>query len=102
MDHVGTQGQFWMVLVSHGIGGTVCFVGWFFIATALSLRRTDPVGLASNTVLVVGSVELFYYGALPYGLPVLMTAAALALGYPRRQTSLGRLCVPARTGGRSN
>lgn len=82
LDPVGTQGQFWMILVSHGVGALVCFVGWFVIAFVMSLRRTDLVGLVAHTVLLVAVMELLYYGALPYGLPIMMTAAALALRPP--------------------
>ncbi|CAG7606969.1 hypothetical protein LEUCIP111803_00976 [Leucobacter soli] len=81
-DPVGTQGQFWMVLVSHGVGATVLFMGWFLLAFVLSLRRRDPCGLAANTVLLVGTIEFTYYGAIPYGLPIMMIAAALALRGP--------------------
>ncbi len=76
---VGTQGQVWMLLVSHGPVATVLFVGWFLIALGGTWRRTDPGGLASQTVLLVGTVELFYYGIVPNGLPILMVAAALGL-----------------------
>lgn len=79
LDPVGTQGQFWLVLVSHGLGAVLCFMGWFLTAWARSLRRRDVVGLTSNTVLLVGTIEFFYYGAVPYGLPIMMIAAALAL-----------------------
>lgn len=82
LDPVGTQGQFWMVLVSHGVGALVCFVGWFLLAFLLSLRRGDVTGMVANTVLLVGTIELVYYGSLPYGLPILMVAAALALRGP--------------------
>ena len=76
---VGTQGQFWLVLYSHGVGAVVGFIGWFLIAFVSSLRRTDPTGLACSTVLLVALVELGYYGWLPQGLPLVMVAAALAL-----------------------
>lgn len=82
VDPVGTQGQFWMVLVSHGIVPAALFVTWFVIAFLLSVRRTDPLGLAVNTVLLVGTIEFFYYGAIPYSLPIMMIAAALALRRP--------------------
>ena len=82
LDPVGTQGQVWMVLVSHGVGALVCFVGWFLIAFLLSLRRGDVTGMVANTVVLVGSIELVYYGSLPYGLPILMVAAALATRGP--------------------
>lgn len=75
---VGTQGQMWLVLYSHGVAALVGFVGWFLVAFVVSLRRHDAVGLASNCVLIVGIVELTYYGLLPNGLPLMMIAAALA------------------------
>lgn len=90
LDPVGTQGQFWMILVSHGVGALLCFVGWFLIAFVRSRRRRDLTGLVAHTVLLVATMELLYYGSLPYGLPIMMTAAALALRPPDdRATSLG-------------
>lgn len=84
VDPVGTQGQFWMVLVSHGIVPAVLFLLCFVLAYFSSLRRTDSTGLAANTVLIVGTIEFFYYGALPYGLPIMAIAAALALRSPEK------------------
>lgn len=76
---VGTQGQFWLVLVSHGPLALLCFVGWMFLAWLRSLRRRAPVPLAANVVLLVAMVELLYYGMVPYGLPIVAVAVALAL-----------------------
>ena len=76
---VGTQGQFWMVLVSHGPVATVAFLGWFGWAWFAGRRRRDVVGMAATTVLLVSIVELGFYGVLPYGLPIMMIAAALSL-----------------------
>lgn len=79
---VGTHGQFWIVLHSHGVPGMLLFMGWFGAAFLLSLRRTDGVGLVANAALLVGLVEALYYGFLPVGLMVLMLVAALALRRP--------------------
>lgn len=76
---VGTQGQVWMLLVSHGLVATGCFVLWFVIVFVIVARRRDIVGLACSATLLVAVVELFYYGVLPYGLPLMMTAAALGM-----------------------
>ncbi|WP_148571551.1 O-antigen ligase family protein [Nocardioides caldifontis] len=76
---VGTQGQIWMLLVSHGPIASICFVAFFAIALLGAWRRIDPVGTAAQTVLLVGLVELLYYGMLPNGLPIMMVAAALGL-----------------------
>lgn len=76
---VGTQGQVWVLLVSHGPGATFCFVGFFAVALARSRRRRDPVGLASSTTLLVSIMELAYYGVVPNGLPIMMVAAAMGM-----------------------
>jgi polysaccharide biosynthesis protein PslJ len=76
---VGTQGQFWMVMFSHGFPGVVLFIGWFVWAYFRSIRERDPVGLACNTVLLLTVVESLYYGMMTTGLMVAMLAAALVL-----------------------
>jgi polysaccharide biosynthesis protein PslJ len=84
---VGTQGQVWMLLVSHGPIATLCYLSWFVVAFFRCWRRRDPVGLACQTTLVVGTVELFYYGMVPNGLPLMMVAAALGLRGVDRPTA---------------
>ena len=79
---IGTQGQVWLLLVSHGPFATALFVGFFVATFVRSWPRADPVGLASNAVLLVGTMELAYYGIVPNGLPVMMVAAAMALRRP--------------------
>ncbi|CUR55114.1 conserved membrane hypothetical protein [metagenome] len=79
---VGTQGQIWMILVSHGPLALVTSMGWFLIACWQSRKRRDLVGLACHTSLLVATVELCYYGVLPYGLPLMMAVAALAMRPP--------------------
>jgi polysaccharide biosynthesis protein PslJ len=75
---VGTQGQFWMVLISHGIIAIACFVGFFLLTVVLTLRRRDLTGMVCNAILLAGTLETFFYGLVPYGLPLLMVIAALA------------------------
>ncbi|HSV40642.1 MAG TPA: O-antigen ligase family protein [Nocardioidaceae bacterium] len=77
---VGTQGHFWMLLVSHGAIATFAFMAFFLWMALRTRRRRDPVGLTLNSLLVVAMVEMLYYGLLPYGLPVLMCAAAVLAG----------------------
>lgn len=76
---VGTQGQVWLLLVSHGPFATACFVGFFVLTFRRMWRRVDPMGLACSTVVLVGTLELAYYGVVPNGLPVMMVAAAMGL-----------------------
>lgn len=76
---VGTQGQVWLVLFSHGIGGAILFMGWFALTFGLTWGRRDAAGIAWSTVVLVATVEFLYYGAVPSGLPLVMVGAALAL-----------------------
>ena len=80
---VGTQGQLWMLLVSHGPIATALFTGWFILVFLRTRRRTDPMSLAAGTIILVGTVELLYYGILPNGLPIMMVATAMALRPPQ-------------------
>lgn len=76
---VGTQGQLWMVLVSHGPLALLCFVGWIFMAWARSLRRTELVPMVANAGLLVTMVQIPFYGLLPHGLPVIAVLVAVVL-----------------------
>lgn len=85
---LGTQGQVWMVLFSHGFVGLLLFMaslGWLVVA---SLRRTDSIGLALNASLTVLFVQAFYYGLLFQGLLVGFLIAAVALHPQTAQTPL--------------
>lgn len=76
---IGTQGQFWMLLVSHGYPATIIFIAFFLSVCWVTRRRADAMGLAMNTILVVAVIELLYYGVLPYGLPVMMAVAGITM-----------------------
>lgn len=76
---VGTQGQVWMLLVSHGPVATGCWVVFFLIGLRRAYPRRDHTGMACGTVLLVGTVEMVYYGFVPYGLPIMMVAAAVGM-----------------------
>jgi hypothetical protein len=75
---VGTQGQFWMVMVSHGVIAVACFIGFFLVTVLLSLPRRDLASMVYSAIIVAATVETIYYGQIPYGLPIVMTTAALA------------------------
>jgi hypothetical protein len=47
--------------------------------------------VAASTTLLVGTVQLLFYGMLPYGLPLLMIAAAVAARGPEVPTTEGDL-----------
>jgi hypothetical protein len=76
---VGTQGQFWMVLFSHGFPGAVLFVGWLVILAWRTRRAISTPTLWLHVVCVMSLLECFYYGMLSSGLILLMIAGAAAL-----------------------
>lgn len=79
VDPVGTQGEFWIVLVSYGAIAALLFLAWFAFAFLSTMRWSDATSLAANTVLLVALAEFFFYGATPHGVIVIMVAAALAM-----------------------
>ncbi len=90
---VGTQGQIWMVLYSHGFLGAAFFLLTFAVMFLYTLRLSDPVGLACNTVLLVSMVEVFYYGMLASGLALMLIAGSIGL-----QKAAARKRTPWRSG----
>jgi hypothetical protein len=82
----GTHGTFWTVLVSNGIPAMVFFVGWFLLAFVKTRRRLpegtgldDNARFWSHVAILAAIVQLGYYELLPWGLPIVMVAAAMAL-----------------------
>ena len=74
---VGTQGQLWLVLFSHGYPGVVLFLGWF-VWTWWRMRGTDPpMAFLAHVVLVIAFVQMPFYGWLPVQIQTLMIACAL-------------------------
>lgn len=75
---VGTQGQFWTVLFSHGIPGAFFYTAFFFVVLWHTRGATSTVGLWSHVVIVVFLVQSPFYGAIPHALHFAMAAAGLA------------------------
>jgi len=75
--HVGTQGQLFMILYSHGIPGMAFFASWFLYILFRS-RRGSPVRFWSHVAILILVIEMPYYNYMPTTLHVIMIAAALA------------------------
>jgi len=87
LPSVGTQGQFWMVLFSHGVPGAALFVGWYLWAVWRTRKALTPPWFWAHVTLFIATLQLPYYGMLPSQLHTVMLAAALAL---REQDDLAR------------
>ncbi|MFN3219686.1 MAG: O-antigen ligase family protein [Acidimicrobiales bacterium] len=72
---VGTHGQLWMVMFSHGILAAIGYVG-FFVATFLAVPARSPSAVLAKASLLVGIVQLPFYGHLPQQLFVMMALVA--------------------------
>jgi len=79
LPQLGTQGAFWLVLYSHGYPGAALFVGFFLLVVWRSRRLRSPIQFAAHLVVLIGLVQMPYYGMLPAGIHILMLASALAL-----------------------
>lgn len=76
---VGTHGQFWLVLVSHGIPGTIFFFAWFLLLLWRTRGGSVSLGQWCHVVLVISLIQMAFYEQLPAQLHIVVVAAALAL-----------------------
>ena len=82
---VGTHGQFWTIVVAHGIPGVTLFMGWWLVALFKTGRRLPrSAGRDTNAhfwahvAIVAGVIQMGYYELIPWGLFIMMTAVAIA------------------------
>lgn len=80
----GTHGQLWTLLVSHGIPGAALFTGWLGWAFWRSGGRlpgssgSGRIRFWCHIAILAALVQLPVYPLIPWGLPIVMVAAALA------------------------
>ncbi len=79
LPSVGTHGQIWFVLFSHGFIGAVGYLGAIFSLTWRTRRQPTVAGMWAHVVLIVGIVQLPYYLHVPHQLFTMLAAAALAI-----------------------
>jgi polysaccharide biosynthesis protein PslJ len=75
---VGTQGQFWTILVSNGIPATALFFGYLIFATWQTRRSRSSLGLWCHIVVLVAIFQSPFYGLLASQLHIVFIAIALA------------------------
>ena len=73
---LGTHGQLWVVLFSHGLLGAVLYFGFFGAQLLDSLRGRSPEELTGHVILAIGAAQIFFYGHVPQQLAILMTVIA--------------------------
>ena len=76
---IGTHGQVWMVLFSHGFVGGLGWFGAFGTFLWRTRRQHSVGGLWAHTVLLVALVQMPVYLLIPHSLFTVMGALAVAL-----------------------
>jgi polysaccharide biosynthesis protein PslJ len=94
LPNIGTQGQFWLVLISNGIPGVALFMLFFVFAFWRSRGAGSEVGQWAHVTLLIFFVQVWVYEFIPVEIHLYLIAAALCW----RET-LGRAAQPGvRTG----
>ena len=75
---VGTQGQLWTVLVSHGMPATFFFFGYFVFVMWQTRRARSPLALWCHIVVLVALFQSPFYGLLAAQLHIVFVAVGLA------------------------
>ena len=90
---VGTHGQLWTLLVSHGYPGAALYLG-FFLFCLIATRHLGHTAMWLQATIVVFITQALFYNALPVPLVLVMLAVALgvrehaALGIPQDWTGV--------------
>ncbi|MEV1286817.1 O-antigen ligase domain-containing protein [Micromonospora sp. NPDC049679] len=91
---IGTQGQLWMVLFSHGVPALLFFIGWFVAAFVICLKASSPAGQWLAVVPLIGLVQLPFYGMVNQNLTAAFFAVGFALALSERERALARWRPP--------
>ena len=75
---LGTHGQLYLVMFSHGLPGIAFFIGWWLWALWASRRGATGPPLWCHVVLLIGVLEFFFYDMMPTQLHLMMLLAAVA------------------------
>ncbi len=87
---VGTQGQLWMVLFSHGVPALLCFLAWFVAATVICARASCAAGQWLAVVPVICLAQIPFYGMASPTISVACFAVALSMALVARQAAARR------------
>ncbi|WP_436971536.1 O-antigen ligase family protein [Micromonospora vinacea] len=82
---VGTQGQLWTVLFSHGVPALLCFLAWFVIVTLKSARARSAPGQWLAVVPVICLVQIPFYGMADPTITIAYFGVAVAMALAERE-----------------
>ncbi|MBQ0906614.1 O-antigen ligase family protein [Micromonospora sp. U21] len=82
---VGTQGQLWTVLFSHGVPALLCFLAWFVIVTLKIARARSAPGQWLAVVPVICLVQIPFYGMADPTITIAYFGVAVAMALVERE-----------------
>lgn len=91
---LGTQGQVWTVLFSHGVPALICFVGWFVLVAAVCWRASSAAAQWLSVVPLIALVQLPFYGLVNQNLTAVFFVSAVALVAVERERRGVALTAP--------
>lgn len=80
LPSLGTQGQFWTVLFSHGFVGITLFMGFLLWAFLAAWKRRDTLGAVLGGLILATLVETLFYGMMTGLVPVMVIIGLLMRG----------------------
>lgn len=78
LPSVGTQGQFWMVLFSHGVPGAIFFTSFLAYSLWRTRRARSQMALWCHVVVLLALVQMPFYGLIPTQIHIILLAIAVA------------------------
>ncbi|GGM03312.1 O-antigen ligase family protein [Micromonospora yangpuensis] len=85
---IGTQGQLWMVLFSHGVPALLCFLAWFVLAYLVCSRAVSPPGQWLAVVPVVCLVQVPFYGMANQNLALAFFVICFSMALTERERAV--------------
>ena len=76
---LGSHGQMWIVLFSHGVLGALTYYGFMLAMFARTQRFTSEIGLWAHVVIFTSILQTLFYGHVPQQLGIIMVVVALGL-----------------------
>ena len=75
---VGTHGQLWMVMFSHGFIAAGVWITMFGVLVWRTRHPTTTLGMATHVTILLAAVGMLFYGQIPHQLFIVVVAVSVA------------------------
>ncbi len=79
LPSVGTHGQLWFIMFSHGFVGVFGYVGFLVAQFFQTIRQRSATGMWAHIVILIGMSQMLYYLQVPHQMFTIMAAIVLAI-----------------------